>query len=238
MLVSALVRLRRRLAAEDGFTLVEMLTAMTIGTIVTFAAVALLGRAFVATNEVSDRVDAAQRGRVAMDTVTRELGSMVCFSGITPIVAGSNSSITFVTDLGNGSVSPERHVLTFAANGTLTDAVYAMTSVNGATPVTWAATPSSTRTLLTGGAQNATTPFFQYLGYDSSTSPPTTPALNSPLVTADLDNVTQIVVSFSVLPAHSSTSAIRGAALTEQVAVPEADPNLTDPNKTTVSQTC
>jgi prepilin-type N-terminal cleavage/methylation domain-containing protein len=237
MLVSALARLRRRLAAEDGFTLVEMLTAMTIGTIVTFAAVALLGRAFVATNEVSDRVDAAQRGRVAMDTVTRELGSMVCFSGITPIIAGSGTSITFVTDLGNGSVSPERHVLTFT-NGTLTDAVYAMTSVNGATPVTWAVAPRSTRTLLTGGAQNGTAPFLQYLGYDGSTTPPTTPALNSPLATADLDNVTQIVVSFSVLPAHSSTSAIRGSALTQQVAVPEADPNLTDPNKTTVSQTC
>jgi hypothetical protein len=134
-------------------------------------------------------------------------------------------------------VSPERHVLTFA-NGTLTDAVYAMTSANGATPVTWAATPRITRTLLTGAAQNGSTPFFQYLGYDGSTVPPSTPALNSPLVAADLDNVTQIVVSFAVQPAHASTSSIRGPVLTEQVAVPEADPNLSDPNKTTVSQTC
>jgi prepilin-type N-terminal cleavage/methylation domain-containing protein len=237
MLVTALARLRRRLAAEDGFTLVEMLTAMTIGTIVTFAAAGLLTRAFVASNEVSDRVDAAQRGRVAMDTVTRELRSMVCFSGITPIVAGSNTSMTFVTDLSDGSVSPERHVLTFA-NGTLTDAVYQMTSANGATPVTWAASPRTTTTLLTGAAQNGSAPFFQYLGWDASTTPPTTPALNSPLATADLDNVTQIVVSFGVLPAHSSTASMRGSVLTEQVGVPQADPNLTDPNKTTVSQTC
>jgi prepilin-type N-terminal cleavage/methylation domain-containing protein len=237
MLVSALARFRRRLAAEDGFTLVEMLTAMTIGTIVTFAALGFLSRAFVATNEVSDRADAAQRGRVAMDTVTRELRSMVCFSGITPIIAGSDASLTFVTDLSDGTVSPERHVLT-VANGTLTDATYLMTSANGATPVTWAATPRSTRTLLIGAAQNGSAPFFQYLGWDATTSPPTTPALNSPLAAADLDNVTQIVVSFAALPAHSSTNAIRGSALTEQVGVPEADPNLTDPNKPTVSQTC
>jgi prepilin-type N-terminal cleavage/methylation domain-containing protein len=237
MLVSALARVRRRRAAEDGFTLVEMLVAMFIGTIVTFAALGLLTRTFVATNEVTDRTDAASRGRIAMDAVTRDLGSQVCFSGITPIIAGSDTSITFVSDLSDGSASPERHVLTFA-NGTLTDAIYPMTSANGATPVVWAAAPRVTRTLLTGATQNGSTPFFQYLGYDGSTTPPSTPALNSPLLTADLDNVTQIVVSFAVQPAHASTSSIRGPVLTEQVGVPEADPNLTDPNKTTVSQTC
>jgi hypothetical protein len=50
--------------------------------------------------------------------------------------------------------------------------------------------------------------------------------------------VTQIAVSFAVNPAHAQTRASRGSALSEQVAVPQADPNLTDQNKPTVSATC
>jgi prepilin-type N-terminal cleavage/methylation domain-containing protein len=239
MLVTRLHRARARLAREDGFTLVELLTAMVIGLVVVFAAFTLMERSFVATNEIADRADAAQRGRIAMDSVTRQLRSQVCFSGQLPLLAGSDTSIDFVTDLGDGTTSPERHVLTFTngANGyTLTETDYSMTSVNGATPVTWGT--ARTRTLLTGVARNGTAPFFKYLGFDATTNPPSVSTLNSPLVLDDFDNVTQIAVSFAVAPAHAQTSASRGSALSEQVAVPQADPNLTDPNKPAVSATC
>jgi Tfp pilus assembly protein PilW len=232
-------RVRARLAGEAGFTLVELLTAMVIGMVVVFGAFTLMERSFVATNDVADRADAAQRGRIAMDAVTRQLRSQVCFSGQLPLLAGSPSSIDFVTDLGDGTTSPERHVLTFtsATNGyTLTETDYSMTSANGATPVTWG--PARTKTLLTGIARNGTTPFFQYLGYDATTDPPSVTTLNSTLVPDDFDNVTQIAVSFAVNPAHAQTRASRGSALSEQVAVPQADPNLTDQNKPTVSATC
>jgi Tfp pilus assembly protein PilW len=232
-------RVRARLAGEAGFTLVELLTAMVIGMVVVFGAFTLMERSFVATNDVADRADAAQRGRIAMDAVTRQLRSQVCFSGQLPLLAGSPSSIDFVTDLGDGTTSPERHVLTFtsATNSyTLTETDYSMTSANGATPVTWG--PARTKTLLTGIARNGTTPFFQYLGYDATTNPPSVTTLNSTLVPDDFDNVTQIAVSFAVNPAHAQTRASRGSALSEQVAVPQADPNLTDQNKPTVSATC
>jgi type II secretory pathway pseudopilin PulG len=241
MLVIGLQRLRARLAGEGGFTLVELLTAMVIGMVVIFAAFTLMERSFSAANEVADRTDAAQRGRIAMDTVTRQLRSQVCFSGQLPLLAASASSIDFVTDLGDGTAAPERHVLTFAngTNGyTLTERDYLMTSANGATPVTWAPTPARTKTLLTGIAPNGTAPFFQYLGYDASTNPPSVSTLNSPLASVDFDNVTQIAVNFTVSPAHANVSAARGSALSDQVAVPQADPNLTDPNKPAVSATC
>jgi prepilin-type N-terminal cleavage/methylation domain-containing protein len=237
--MTCLQRLRARLACEAGFTLIELLTAMVIGLVVVFAAFTLMGRSFVAANDVADRADAAQRGRIAMDGVTRQLRSQVCFSGQLPLLAGSANSIDFVTDLGDGTTSPERHVLTFT-NGTkgytLTETDYPMTSANGATPVTWG-TPR-TKTLLTGIAPNGNTPFLQYLGYDATTNPPSVTTLNSPLVSDDFDNVTQIAVSFTVNPAHAQTLASRGSALSEQVAVPQADPNLTDPTKPTVSATC
>jgi Tfp pilus assembly protein PilW len=241
MLLSGLERLRARLAGEAGFTLVELLTAMVIGMVVVFAAFTLMERSFAATNDIADRVDAAQRGRIAMDAVTRQLRSQVCFSGVLPLLAASDTSVDFVADLGDGTAAPERHVLTFAngAKGyTLTETDYLMTSVNGATPVTWAATPVRTKTLLTGIAQTGTTPFFQYIGYDATTTPPSTYMLNSPVVSDDFDSVTQIAVSFTVSPAHSSVGASRGSALSDQVSVPQADPNLTDPTKPAGTARC
>jgi len=238
--MTVLRRIRTRLACEAGFTLTELLAAMVIGAIVVFAAFALVDRAFTATNEVTDRVDAAQRGRIAMDDVTRQLGSQVCFSGTLPLIAGSPTSITFVTDLSDGSVSPERHTLSFVAAGAtfnLVETDYSMVSANGATPVVWSSSPVRNKTLLTGIAQDGATPFFQYLGYYAAAASKTT-TLNSTLTSDDLDNVTQIAVSFSVRPAHASTANTRGSTLSERVAVPLADPNLTDPNKTAVTATC
>jgi Tfp pilus assembly protein PilW len=239
MLVRLAARARARVAGEAGFTLVELLTAMVIGMVVVFAAFTLMERSFAATTDIADRADAAQRGRIAMNAVTRQVRSQVCFSGQLPLLAASQSSVDVVTDLGDGTTSPERHVLTFTngANGyTLTETDYPMTSANGASPVTWG-TPK-TKTLLTGIAQNGTAPFFRYLGYDDTTDPPSVSTLNSPVAAADFDSVTQIAISFAVKPAHAQTGAARGSALSEQVAVPQADPNLTDPNKPTVSATC
>jgi len=239
MLVSLLRRAHARIAGEAGFTLVELLTAMVIGMIVVFAAFTLMGRSFSAATDVADRAEAAQRGRIAMDTVTRQLRSQVCVAGTLPLLSATASSVDFVTDLGDGTTSPERHVLTFTSgtNGyTLTETDYPMTSANGATPVTWGA--PKTKTLLTGAAQNGATPFFQYLGYDATTTPPSVTTLNSPVAATDFDTVTQIAVSFAVTPAHAQTRSARGSVLSEQVAVPQADPNLSDPNKPTVSATC
>lgn len=239
--MTTLRRIRTRLAGEEGFTLVELLAAMVIGLIVVFAAFSLTTRAFQATNEATDRVDAAQRGRIAMDDITRQMGSMVCFSGTLPLISGNTTAITYVTDLGDGTTSPERHTLTFTANTSgsynLVETDYAMTSVNGATPVTWASTPARTKTVLANVAQDGSTPFLQYLGYSPTTADRTT-ALNSTLTSDDLDSVTQIALTFSVKPEHASSSAVRGTTLSERIAVPQADPNLTDPRKTSVTATC
>jgi Tfp pilus assembly protein PilW len=239
--MSGLRRIRSRLSDEAGFTLVELLAAMIIGLLVIFAAFGLTTRAFQATNEATDRVDAAQRGRVAMDVVTRQMGSMVCFSGTLPLISGSPTAATFVTDLGDGTTSPERHTLTFTANTSgsynLVETDYTMTSVNGATPVTWSSSPARTKTLLANVAQDGSTPFLSYLGYSATTADRTT-ALNSTLTSDDLDNVTQIAVTFNVKPEHASTAAARGTTLSERIAVPQADPNLTDPRKTSVAATC
>jgi prepilin-type N-terminal cleavage/methylation domain-containing protein len=72
--------LRRRVHAsgERGFTLVEMLVAMSIGVVILLAAFTLLDRSFTTSAQIADRQEGLQRGRQAMELITRQLRSQVC----------------------------------------------------------------------------------------------------------------------------------------------------------------
>jgi prepilin-type N-terminal cleavage/methylation domain-containing protein len=122
-----------RLRNDDGFTLVELIVAMSIGTIVLMAAFAILDRSVVVSNEVADRSDALQRGRHTMEAMTRQLRSQVCLGEATePIVAGEGkrNSVAFYADLTDGS-DPDRiqkRKLVFdATKGTIVEERYTAT---------------------------------------------------------------------------------------------------------------
>ena len=65
--------IRRRLRTlgpdQSGFTLTELLIAISIGLVLLFAAFTLLDRASSASQEIIDRQDAVQRGRQAMELI-------------------------------------------------------------------------------------------------------------------------------------------------------------------------
>ena len=82
-----------RLREETGATLIEVLTAVTIGTIV-FAAILTMLESTVRHNTgVLSRTDAMQRGRLAMDMITQELRSQVCLNNLDnpAVVAGAKA---------------------------------------------------------------------------------------------------------------------------------------------------
>lgn len=97
-------------------SLVELLVTVTIGMVVLFATGNLLDASGRASAEVQDRVDAVQRGRVAMEQVTQRLRSQVCLNATTPAVtyAGANE-MWFYTDLGDHTAGfvPEARKLRF-----------------------------------------------------------------------------------------------------------------------------
>ena len=88
---------------ERGFTLIELLVSMVIGLIVIFAAYTILDTSGTISRRTQDRVDAAQRGRLAMDVIGSELRSQVCLPGaIPPMVAGATATdFTFYSNLGD-----------------------------------------------------------------------------------------------------------------------------------------
>ena len=86
---------------ESGFTLIELLMAMTIGVVVLLAAFMLVDASTPLAQKTQDRVDAAQRGRLAMEIIGAELRSQVCMPGAVPPIMPTVSDDSNVWFYGN-----------------------------------------------------------------------------------------------------------------------------------------
>lgn len=90
----------RLTADQRGFTLVELLVSMTLGMLVLGGLFSLVTAAGHSTKRTSDRVDAAQRGRIAMESTIQPLRASVCLPGdVRPFVAASPTSVTWYANL-------------------------------------------------------------------------------------------------------------------------------------------
>ena len=87
--MSVLQRLRRRLADQAGYTMMELLIVLAILGTITGAITTLFIQASNAEFDMNRRFQAQQNARVAIDRMRREIH---CSSGITPV--GVSSSIT------------------------------------------------------------------------------------------------------------------------------------------------
>jgi type II secretory pathway pseudopilin PulG len=197
--MSALLnRLRRE---ESGMTLVELLVASVLSIIVLGAAFQILIIGMKGTQRISAGIDTVQRGRQAMENVTRELRSQICLptaSGPQPaILSGDGTTVNFYADLGDESLTPELRSISFASSQ-ITEKIYANTGT--ATNPAFAGYPNSptrTRVLTTNISQiDASTPYIRY--YSFSTSDPIEPSvlLNTPLNDTDRARVVQLNISF------------------------------------------
>jgi type II secretory pathway pseudopilin PulG len=205
--------------AEHGFTLVELLVVLMTGIIIVLATFTVLDVSMRQSARVTDRIEADQRGRTAMEQLVQELHSSCVASAVTPVVAGSDgSNIQFLSQFGSAPVlTPDLHKVGFAS-GALTDNVFA--STGGTSPNwTFSSTATSSKLLGTNFAQAAvsgvTQPVFQYYGYVSgqlSTTP-----LPTPLSTSDAASTAQVTISFAAQPLSTSTEADRTVNLSDSV---------------------
>ncbi|HYZ18576.1 MAG TPA: type II secretion system protein [Gaiellaceae bacterium] len=85
------MKLRRRLRAERGYTLVELVTVMAILGVVVGALTTLFVRAMNAEVDANRRFRAQQDARVAVDRMRREIH---CSSAITPTGVSTSISVT------------------------------------------------------------------------------------------------------------------------------------------------
>jgi prepilin-type N-terminal cleavage/methylation domain-containing protein len=199
-------RIRRRLAHQRGFTLIELMVAASVGMVIVGVAFGLLDSVVRTFGSTGDRVDVSQRGRLAMDELTQRLRSQVCggnpTAGYTPaIVAATNNKIVFWADRG-GALAPALRGLEYV-NGRINEYTYPGSDPNAA--------PATTRLLVSSVAPNNGGGLFQYSAYNpaaanqtANPAPPLWIDLPAPLGAADYQRVVRITVGFTAYPANGS----------------------------------
>jgi prepilin-type N-terminal cleavage/methylation domain-containing protein len=220
------VNRRPRLQDERGFSLPELLVAMFIGMIILLAAFMLLDRSISASGQIADRTEALQRGRLAMDLITRELRSQVCVGTTPPIISGSGTSVSFYADLSDGTQPIKQRTLTFnAATDTITESVVTGTGTYPALSFSGAATSVPLLTKVRQIVDVATTrPVFRYYGYVVGGAVGQLELLGSPLSAADLKRVALIKVGFKAFAVRNLSKDADSATLEDDVYVRVASP--------------
>jgi prepilin-type N-terminal cleavage/methylation domain-containing protein len=224
---------------ESGFTIVELLVAMLVLGVVVAGAMTMIQVVLRQSRGTVERTDAMQRGRLVLDTLTREIRSQVCLNPTTyGLYAASDDSITFYTDFGDGTKPTELHRITYDPTAkTITRTVWDTTSSG---PVGYPSTPKRTQVVATrvdraidGGQPQ---PMFIYKAYDRNVSPPT---LSDLLSTTDLNDpderirTAKIDIAFTVLPAGKGNPNDKfGTQMEDSVFLRSADPNATTPDPT------
>jgi prepilin-type N-terminal cleavage/methylation domain-containing protein len=209
---------------ERGFSLTELLVAMFIGMIILLAAFMLLDRSFSASGQVADRSEALQRGRLAMDLITRQLRSQVCVGNTVPIVSGTDNAVTFYADMSDGSTPIKKRTLSYdTITDTITESVVPGAGTYPALTFTGAATsvPLLTKVdqIVDGTPPTTPRPIFRYYGYTVGGTSGALDPLSTPLSAASLSRVALIKVGFRSFAARTVMNDKDSAVLEDDVYV-------------------
>jgi type II secretory pathway pseudopilin PulG len=221
----------RSLADTHGYTLIELLIAMSMGIIVSLAAFYFLGFATSDVTRINERVHIDQTARASMEKIMLQLHSACVTPSITPIRAKSNeTTIKFISEGSKESALTtvhEHEIIYSSTAGTLVEKSYQSIAppTGGTAPnYTFPTAATSTTTLLngirqseSGGKKIAIFRYYRY--YQSKDSIPTgdtsipygelNPAEITPTAlekTAEAENVAKVTVSFTVTPEGKESS--------------------------------
>lgn len=212
-----------RIRAQHGFTFLELLVSMAIGSLLCLAAFGLIITTGRNTNRISEQIHVDQTARVALEGLMHKLHSACVVPEKPPVQANSTgSTIEFISATGEeAAVTPVLHAIRFiAAKEELTETEYADSSGSTYGEWTFQSTPSGGRRLATGiqqvtekeGATELVVPIFRYYEYyqeNATTHVNPHPgeletealaAEGSGLSTELAENVSKVTVAFRVAP--------------------------------------
>jgi prepilin-type N-terminal cleavage/methylation domain-containing protein len=227
----------RRAKAQAGFTVVELLVAMTILGVVAMGAMTLVEVVMRQGRGVLDRTESAQRGRLVLDQMTRQIRSQVCPNVSTKgLVEATPNALTFYADLSDGTSAtpPAKRKLeyepatkqiverVYKADGTTVDRKRVL--LQNVVPI---ADPDP------DGPPAAARPplFFTYYAYrEASPSGELQPLADTP-PPADLARLSVVKVNLGVYP-HGTSDPKTMTRLNDRVTLRNADPNATNNDPT------
>jgi prepilin-type N-terminal cleavage/methylation domain-containing protein len=189
MLTARIKKISCRLRGQRGFTLVELLVAMTAGIVVMMAGLTVLDLALKQTTNSFSYVDATDHARTGFESIENQLHSSCFADDETPIQAGSNgTSLIFLSSFGNSATpTPVWNEIDYGS-GELTESTYSTSeSEVSDIPVWTRGSQQSSTVILTNVWQQVvgttTTPVFQYFAYQQA--PGTDQAGNNYMVLPD-----------------------------------------------------
>jgi prepilin-type N-terminal cleavage/methylation domain-containing protein len=221
--MSRLRTLLRARHGEAGYTLIEVLVAMSLGIIVSGVAFSLLNFTTSDVSRISDRVRVDQTGRVALEKIMLALHSSCVAATINPIMSkSSGTTLRFISEVSPvnehnepiSSLSTVRlHEVIYTAasgktEGTLSEKSWASTGTTPEYKFNEKETPT-TRRLLTGVKETEVNkklvPIFEYYRYyNESDSKPIFGQLDPTAVGAtsekEAELVSKVTVSFTLVP--------------------------------------
>jgi prepilin-type N-terminal cleavage/methylation domain-containing protein len=230
----------RRGREQSGFTVVELLVAMAVLGIVAVGAMTLMEVVMRQGRAVLDRTESAQRGRLTLDAMTRQIRSQVCLNATTKgLVAAGPTALAFYADLSDGATgaAPRKRTLEYEPSShRIVQRIY---QPDGTTV--------ERQTVLLDGVWPALDeskpkpedvpplPFFSYFAYPEPlpAAPEANQALPGTLTAAAVARVARIRINFSVRPTGARANDFV-TPLSDDVVLRNADPNATKPDPTCI----
>jgi prepilin-type N-terminal cleavage/methylation domain-containing protein len=203
---------RRLRTEQDGFTLVELLVALALGSLILTATMTVFVNGLKATTRVTDRVEASQRARLAMDRVTTLLNSQTCVYASdgtsVPIVDGQATQVTFYANLGLVDALPLRYRLWYDAPTQMLYEDRWIPTRNDKGDAVYAAGVSATKVVGTHIVPTAAgAAIFQYQQFNvaDGTIDPRPLGTSGTLSSADRLKAVRVNAAFAVQPERSKT---------------------------------
>ena len=228
-----------RLRNQDGFTVMEVITAMTVGLVLLGSTLTLLSSSIRLNTGVVAKTDAMQRGRLAMDAVTQQLRSQVCFDMDTSaIVEGSDEShVTFYSDYTAEDDAPIKRTIRITGRGIVSDRFNPPTPLPvDFKPDNYKDIPDTSNLVLENAAllwdedENEVVPFLKYYAYQEVGGLLTpTQELAPPLDEAEAARAARVEITYVSRPTGASDGK-KNVTLNDQVMARHSDPNLAVPD--------
>lgn len=203
---------------EDGYTLIELMMALTAGMIVFAGLTLVVMTTMHQSTRTQNRVHATQEARLVLQRIVTDLHSACVASEVAPVQPKSNANaIAYVYQTGSGAaLTPVLHEVTLSGT-TLKMNTYPATS--GSTPAwTFSTTASATKTLMANVAPVSTgAPIFSYYAYGSGGTLSSTP-LTTPLSATDAAKTVQVNMALKVNTRLSPNPDPKGGAIIQNQA--------------------
>lgn len=228
-----------RLRNQDGFTLMEVITAMTVGLVLLGSTLTLLESSVKLNTGVVAKTDAMQRGRLAMDTITQQLRSQVCFDmNTSAIVEGSDEhQVVFYSDFTEADDAPVKRTIRITGSGIVSDRYEPPAPLPAEfTPDDYGDVPDASNMVLENAALLADPDtgepvgFLRYYAYEENNGLLTaTDELEPPLDDAEAARAARVEITYVSQPTGASDGK-KNVTLSDQVMARHSDPNLAVPD--------